>query len=729
METKLMVMLAVLFLGLGSGASAADMESKMVAQGLNRHVFYDFDNLSEGGFAVDPEGNWGKAELLSTGEPNAVHKGQGGLEVHLHLKPGQSVRVSKAFQNGDLSMVKAMRLYAKAAKAGLTVRFFTMTNEWKWSDLPEAAMRPGEWIEIQAPFSAIKNLVPQKMNALGLLFTAKNGYDGVAYVDSVDYFASSPYPRDAARAHSSGFEALKATAPVVIAVDGSKAYGVVQPGLIAFNIGDPIAGNAFVSERLREAGPGIMRMWSFGGYHNQMNFNPAEGKYDWAYLDREVRHLLSIGWEPMFCLGEPQKWNTDPKRYVPADFDKWAVMAAEIVRHYNKDLKLGLHNWEIWNEHDIGFWGGTEEEYLKLLAVATREMKKVDPSIRIFAGAWANPGMVKKVGGAMLDKVPPKGLYDGISWHNYIVSAVTPEQKIMQLTPLVEVPAYNAWSILRARGLDSGMAVGMTEANINPSAETDWRYEGMLGGVYWASELVHFILQNCSLAVFFTATGDDNYAALTDRAKPSYQSILLFAKHAKVVGKQWLKTSYPEVNANLETLALADDKEFSLLAVNKDTRGTAFKARYKLSNLPALDGPLHAWGIRDGHLEATDLGMVPVSQGEINVTFPPFSVTVLTGRFQKPRKAVVLLKAEPSSASQGLAVLGQYSWNGLPAKIAKAPSGLRLNADLAAFSGVPAIQLDGKDPAKVVGAKLGSANELRASLRLMRDDKNLYLAC
>ncbi len=273
------------------------------------------------------------------------------------------------------------------------------------------------------------------------------------------------------------------------------------------------------------------------------------------------------------------------------------------------------------------------------------------------------------------------------------------------------------------------MAVGMTEANINPSAETDWRYEGMLGGVYWASELVHFILQNCSLAVFFTATGDDNYAALTDRAKPSYQSILLFAKHAKVVGKQWLKTSYPEINANLETLALADDKEFSLLAVNKDTRGTAFKAKYKLSNLPALDGSLHAWGIRDGHLEATDLGTVPVSQGEINVTFPPFSVTVLTGRFQKPRKAAALLKAEPTSASQGLAVLGQYSWNGLPARIAKAPAGVRLTADLAAFSGVPAIQLDGKDPAKVVGAKLGSPGDLRASLRLMRDDKNLYLAC
>jgi hypothetical protein len=693
---------------------------------LPKSVFYNFDNLSQGGFAIDGEGDWHKGGLYSNADPANIKAGKGSLEARISLKPGQSVRLSKGFQTADLSVFKAMRFQVKASKAGLKVNFFTMTNGWKWSQLPESELKPGEWLEIKAPFSGLAGSVPSKMNALGLFFSAKDGYDGSVFVDEIEYHAEGVYAREKARASSSGFEAVSSTVAVEVAVDGSKAYGVGKKGLIAFNIGDSIEGNTFISDKLKEAGPGIMRMWSFGGYHSQMNFNPAEGQYDWEYLDKEVKHLVSIGWEPMFCLGEPQKWNTDPKRYMPKDFKKWAVMAAEIVRHYNMDLKLGLHTWEVWNEHDIGFWGGTEEEYLQLLDIASAAMKKADPSIRIFAGAWANPGMVKKVGGAMLDKVPPKGHYDGISWHNYLVSSFIPEAKIMDLTPLMEAPAYNAWKHLSQRGLDSTMEVGMSEANINPSADTDWRQEGMLGAVYWASALYHYIVQNSSLAVYFTANGDDNYGTLSDRAKPAFQSALLYSKYAKVVGKQWLQTSYPATLATLETLAMASDTDLTLIGVNKDTQGTAYAATYSLAQLPELKG-LHAWGLSDGHLEVTDLGPVKIKDNKIQYTFKPFSVTILTGAFKTPRTLAPLLKAEPSAAAMGLAVMGQYSFSGKPALIAKAQGPVKWGADLKAFASAPATRFDGTDPARVIGTKLKAPTDLVAELRMLRDDKNLYV--
>ncbi len=663
---------------------------------LTRHVFYDFDNLSHGGFSLDLHGEWSLGDLLSNSKPEGIKDGTGSLEILAHLKPQQAIRLYKGYQNGDLSAIKSLRFYAKATKPGLKVNFFAMTNEWKWSQLPVIELKPGVWTEVNVKFSDMPTLVPGKMNAFGLAFDAWGGYEGSVYVDSIDYFAEGDYGREKARATTSGFEVAKKTVAVDVAVDGAKAYGVAKKGLIAFNSGDPVHDNVFASQKLKEAGPGIMRMWGFGGYHTTMTINPAEGEYHWEYFDREVKHLLSLGWEPMFCLGEVQKWNADPKRYVPKDFFKWAKMAGAMVKHYNRDLKLNLKYWEIWNEHDIEFWGGTEEEYLQLLRVACKEMKAADPSIHIYAGVWANPGMVKKAGAPMLDKVPPKGLYDGITWHNYLISVYTPEEKIMGLTPLVEAPAYNAWSIFHERGLD--MDYGMSEANINPSAMTDWRYEGMLGGVYWGSELIHFILQNSSLAVFFTFNGDDNYASVVDRARPSYQSILLYGKYAKIVGKQWLQTSYPAAQANLETLALADDKNFSILAVNKDLKGTAFKAGYQLSNLPALKS-LHAWGIREKQREVTDLGLVPVKNGKVDYVFPPYSVTILTGSFETPRSLAAVQRAEPSPAALGLAVLGQYSWNGKPAVIAKGSSAKAA-------------------PAFSVG---------KSQIRLARDAKNLYV--
>ncbi len=677
-------------------------------------VFYNFDNLSHGGFIIDGEKDWSKGQVFSASDPAGIKAGKGALDVRLNLKPGKDVRVAKFYQTGDLSMLTSLSFQVKAAKPGLHVSFFAMTDGWKWSQLGEQELKPGAWTEVKAVLAEVKGLKPDKMNCLGLFFRAEQGYSGSVFVDEVMYATDGrPYPREAARAAKSPFAAVKSTQPVSVSVDGAKAHGVVKPGIISFNISGPLRGNDYASGLLKEAGPGVMRMWSFGGYKAQMNFNPAEGKYDWEYLDAEVKHLLSIGWQPMFCLGECQNWNMDPKRYVPKDFAKWARMAGDTVRHYNVDLKWGLKYWEIWNEHDIGFWGGTEEEYLQLLKLAAAEMKKADPGIRIFAGAWANPGLVKKLGGAMLDKVPPKGLYDGISWHNYLVSSILPEEKLMPLTPLMESPAYNGWKHLRERGLDSTMEVGMSEANINPSAETDWRWEGMLSGVYWASAMLHYILQNASLATFFQSDGDDNYGAITDKARPSFHSVLLFGKHAKVVGKQWLATVYDPSLANFETLALASDDEFSLLAVNKDLTGKAYAATYDLAGLPELES-LQAWGIRDGQLEACPQGKAKLKKGKASYTFPPYSVTVLKGRFKSKRAPAPLTTAEPGAAALGMAVLGQYSFSGTPAVLAKAPAKVSL-ADPKSFAAAPPIAIQGKG--------------YSAKVRLMKDAENFYVEC
>jgi hypothetical protein len=392
----------------GQPMSAAEFDNTV--QGMNKTVLYNFDELSLGGFAVDGEGDWYKADLEVNTNKAGLFQGKGSLKVQCNLKPGQNARLAKFFQTVDFSAFQAIRFHVKAAKPGLRAFFYIFCDDWKYHQLPDQELLADTWVDIAAFFPDIKDLHTGKINCFGIVFSAKNGYTDEVYVDLVEAFGTGVYGREVARNSKSGFQTIKETKSIDVHIDGNQAFGVVQPGIISYNIGMPIHGDIFVSQKLREAGPGIMRMWSFGGYGAQINFNPAEDKYEWHNLDREVIHLRVLGWQPMLCLGECQRWNRNPLKHIPGDFGKWAIMAGEVVRHYNIDLKLGLKYWEIWNEHDIGFWGGSEEEYLQLLKVACEEMKKVDPSIIIFAGAWANPAMVKKVGGAMLDKVPPKGL-------------------------------------------------------------------------------------------------------------------------------------------------------------------------------------------------------------------------------------------------------------------------------------------------------------------------------
>jgi hypothetical protein len=223
--------------------------------------------------------------------------------------------------------------------------------------------------------------------------------------------------------------------------------------------------------------------------------------------------------------------------------------------------------------------------------------------------------------------------------------------------------------------------------------------------------MLHFIRQNASLATYFQSDGDDNYGAITDRGRPAYQSVLLYSKYAHVQGKQWLETSCASELPGFETQALADGDELSILAVNKNLSGTAYDASYDLRGLPALES-LKAWGIRDGALEARELGAARLKNGRAGFLFPPYSVTVLRGRFKSARSPAALSPAEPGPAALGMAALGQYSFSGTPAVLAKAPAQLRLE-DPKAFAAAPALKIQGKG--------------FRATARQLWDSKKLYL--
>jgi xylan 1,4-beta-xylosidase len=68
--------------------------------------------------------------------------------------------------------------------------------------------------------------------------------------------------------------------------------------------------------------------------------------------------------------------------YPPTDYPKWGELIHQWVRHsverYGR-REVESWWWEVWNEPDIGYWRGTQDEYLKLYDYAADGLKRALP--------------------------------------------------------------------------------------------------------------------------------------------------------------------------------------------------------------------------------------------------------------------------------------------------------------------------------------------------------------
>ncbi|MFN8455399.1 MAG: carboxypeptidase regulatory-like domain-containing protein [Anaerolineae bacterium] len=83
----------------------------------------------------------------------------------------------------------------------------------------------------------------------------------------------------------------------------------------------------------------------------------------------------------------------------------------------------GVRYWEVWNEPDYAsFWGGTVEEYYRLLEVAYKSIKTADPQATVVLGGLAFyeqrvwfPAFLRQTGGR-----PERAYFDVFSFHHYL---------------------------------------------------------------------------------------------------------------------------------------------------------------------------------------------------------------------------------------------------------------------------------------------------------------------
>ena len=139
-------------------------------------------------------------------------------------------------------------------------------------------------------------------------------------------------------------------------------------------------------------------------------------RYDWTILDQVYDTITAAGFRPLVELGFLPRdlvptdivgsdWLRDVGResyetdglwkYPPKDYDRWAALVYEFVRHFvGRFGEQAVERWyfEVWNEpHLPNYWKGTLEDYCQLydhtVAAATRAL----PTVKVGGPATSGP--------------------------------------------------------------------------------------------------------------------------------------------------------------------------------------------------------------------------------------------------------------------------------------------------------------------------------------------------
>lgn len=138
------------------------------------------------------------------------------------------------------------------------------------------------------------------------------------------------------------------------------------------------------------------------------NWKIVDSIFD-TYIQRGMKPLAQIGFMPEALSTNPQPYrhHWEPGRpyneiitgwaYPPKDYDKWAELVFQWVKHSVErygQKEVESWYWEVWNEPDTSYWKGTREEFFKLYDYAAEAVKRALPTARI-GGSNATGGAMK----------------------------------------------------------------------------------------------------------------------------------------------------------------------------------------------------------------------------------------------------------------------------------------------------------------------------------------------
>lgn len=112
--------------------------------------------------------------------------------------------------------------------------------------------------------------------------------------------------------------------------------------------------------------------------------------YSFDRTDRYLEAITNAGSIIIYRLGESIE-HSKVKYYVhpPKDYEKWAAICLNLIRHYNEGWANGFRHqieyWEIWNEPENRpqMWSGSDRDYFRLYEQAARAIKSRFPGLKV----------------------------------------------------------------------------------------------------------------------------------------------------------------------------------------------------------------------------------------------------------------------------------------------------------------------------------------------------------
>ena len=199
--------------------------------------------------------------------------------------------------------------------------------------------------------------------------------------------------------------------------------------------------------------------------------DPASpASYRFSRTDDYIQAIVKTNVGIVYRLGESiehtrKKYNVAP----PADYDKWAAACVGIIRHYNEGWAKGFrHNiryWEIWNEPENRppMWTGTDADYYRLYATASRAIKARFPNLMVGGPSLGATGPLvdgrlkptKFLTGFLSYCKEHKLPLDFFSWHTYTDNPYVYAQKAHAMRKVLDEYGFrktenhlNEWNYL-----------------------------------------------------------------------------------------------------------------------------------------------------------------------------------------------------------------------------------------------------------------------------------------
>jgi len=226
---------------------------------------------------------------------------------------------------------------------------------------------------------------------------------------------------------------VRAQRAVTVDVDLGNAVGVWEPAYAWFgydegNYSTTAQGRALLGElrdlsaapvyirahHLLTSGDGVPALkWSSTNVYSEdangkpvYDFTLVDGIFD-AYKAEGVRPVVELGFMPKdlaavlpgkpdqpYKILYPKDTLAGASNNPPKDYAKWQelarVVTVHLVERYGRETVLSWY-FEVWNEPDIEYFHGTEDEYLKLYDYAVAGVRAALPGARVGGPATTSP--------------------------------------------------------------------------------------------------------------------------------------------------------------------------------------------------------------------------------------------------------------------------------------------------------------------------------------------------